>query len=85
MLWYFATVFLGLWVVDDSLGQFAASHRIVMALHTFVWMYFYNLLPTICRTAAAPGKDLRATLGPVAGPHILGRRPGGAPGDAPGR
>jgi O-antigen/teichoic acid export membrane protein len=63
-LWYFATVFLGLWVADESLGQFAASHRIVMALHTFVWMYFYNLLPTICRTAAAPGEDMRHLLGP---------------------
>jgi O-antigen/teichoic acid export membrane protein len=63
-LWYFATVFLGFWVVDASLGQFGAAHRIVMALHTFVWMYFYNLLPTICRTAVATGKDLRALLGP---------------------
>lgn len=63
-LWYLATVFLGIWVVDESLGQFAASHRIVMALHTFVWMYFYNLLPTICRTAAATGQDLRGLLGP---------------------
>ena len=24
----------------------------VMALHTFVWMYFYNLLPAISRTAS---------------------------------
>jgi len=63
-LWYLATVFLGLWVADESLGQFTASHRIVMALHTFVWMYFYNLLPAICRTATAPGKDLRLLLGP---------------------
>jgi O-antigen/teichoic acid export membrane protein len=66
-LWYLATVFLGLWVAGDSLGQFTASHRIVMALHTFVWMYFYNLLPAICRTAAAPGKDLRRLLGPSLG------------------
>ena len=64
VLWYFATVFLGLWVADQSLGQFAAALRIVMALHTFVWMYFYNLLPTICRTAATPGRDLRQLLGP---------------------
>jgi O-antigen/teichoic acid export membrane protein len=61
-LWYLVTVFLGLWVVDDSLGQFTASHRMVMALHTFVWMYFYNLLPAICRTAAAPGKDMEGLL-----------------------
>ena len=64
VLWYFATVFLGFWVADESLGQFAAALRIVMALHTFVWMYFYNLLPTICRTAATPGRDLRQLLGP---------------------
>jgi O-antigen/teichoic acid export membrane protein len=64
VLWYLATVFLGLWVAGDSLGHFASAHRIVMALHTFVWMYFYNLLPAICRTAATPGKDLRALLGP---------------------
>ncbi len=63
-LWYFATVFLGLFVADQSLGQFTASHRIVMALHTFVWMYFYNLLPAICRTAAAPGEQMQALLGP---------------------
>jgi len=64
VLWYLATVFLGLWVAGDSLGHFTASHRIVMALHTFVWMYFYNLLPAICRAAAAPGKDLSGLLGP---------------------
>jgi len=63
-LWYFATVFLGLWVAGESLGRFAAAHRIVMALHTFVWMYFYNLLPSLCRTAAAPGDEMQRLLGP---------------------
>lgn len=62
-LWYLATVFLGIWVADESLGQFAASHRIVMALHTFVWMYFFNLLPAISRTTAAPAKDMLGLLG----------------------
>jgi O-antigen/teichoic acid export membrane protein len=63
ILWYLATVFLGIWVIGDSLGQFTASHRMVMALHTFVWMYFYNLLPAICRTAAAPATDMQRLLG----------------------
>jgi O-antigen/teichoic acid export membrane protein len=63
-LWYFATVLLGLWVAGEALGRFTASHRIVMALHTFVWMYFYNLLPTLCRTAAAPSGDMQRLLGP---------------------
>ncbi len=63
-LWYFATVFLGLFVADQSLGQFTASHRIVMAVHTFVWMYFYNLLPAISKAAAEPGDDMRRLLAP---------------------
>jgi O-antigen/teichoic acid export membrane protein len=63
-LWYLATVFLGFWVAGDSLGQFGASHRIVMAVHTFVYMYFYNLLPAICRTAAAPARDMQGLLSP---------------------
>ncbi len=63
-LWYFATIFLGLWVAGSSLGHFTAAHRIVLALHTFVWMYFYNLLPAICRTAAAPGEDIERLLSP---------------------
>jgi O-antigen/teichoic acid export membrane protein len=64
VLWYFATVFLGIWVAGESLGQFAAALRIVMAIHTFVWMYFYNLLPAISRTAAASAKGLQPLLGP---------------------
>jgi len=36
LLWYIATVLAGLMVRDHSLGWFGASHRILMALHTFV-------------------------------------------------
>jgi len=32
-----------------TLGWFGASHRALMALHTFVWLYFFNLLPSIAR------------------------------------
>lgn len=53
-MWYFATVMLGLVFSDSSLGWFGASHRMLMALHTFVWLYFFNLLPSISRCVAEP-------------------------------
>jgi O-antigen/teichoic acid export membrane protein len=56
--WYFATVLLGFLVADRSLGWFGASNRIVIALHTFVWLYFFNLLPSISRSAAGPPSGL---------------------------
>jgi O-antigen/teichoic acid export membrane protein len=57
-LWYFATVTLGLVVAGESLGWFGASHRVVMALHTFVWLYFFNLLPSIARCVPMPKEHL---------------------------
>lgn len=52
-MWYLPTTLLGIWRADAPLGWFGASHRVVMALHTFVWLYFYNLLPAISRSAAS--------------------------------
>jgi O-antigen/teichoic acid export membrane protein len=57
-LWYFATVLLGLRTSDQSLGWFGASHRVTMALHTFVWLYLLNLLPSISRSVSRPGEAL---------------------------
>jgi O-antigen/teichoic acid export membrane protein len=61
-MWYFATVLLGLIFVDESLGWFGASHRITMALHTFVWLYFFNLLPSLSRCAGLPYRHLTALV-----------------------
>jgi len=55
---YFGTVLLGFIFPDRSLGWFGASHRALMALHTFVYLYFFNLLPSISRCAALPHKYL---------------------------
>jgi O-antigen/teichoic acid export membrane protein len=30
-------------------GWFSAAHRLVISLHAFVWLYFFNLLPSISR------------------------------------
>ena len=57
-MWYFCTVLLGFIFPDRSLGWFGASHRALMALHTFVYLYFFNLLPSISRCAALPHKYL---------------------------
>jgi O-antigen/teichoic acid export membrane protein len=62
LLWYFATLLMG-WLADaEELGWFGASHRVVMALHTFVYLYFYNLLPSLSRGAGRPTKHLRELL-----------------------
>jgi O-antigen/teichoic acid export membrane protein len=57
-MWYFCTVFLGFIFSDSSLGWFSASHRALMALHTFVWLYFFNLLPSISRCASLTNEHL---------------------------
>jgi len=63
-MWYFGTVLLGLVFADDSLGWFGASHRLLMALHTFVWLYFFNLLPSISRCVALPKSRLAGLMQP---------------------
>jgi O-antigen/teichoic acid export membrane protein len=50
-MWYFATILLGLMTTGNEVGWFSAAHRPVMTLHTFVWLYFCNLLPSISRSA----------------------------------
>jgi len=57
-MWYSCTVLLGFLSPDQSLGWFGASHRTVMALHTFVWLYFFNLLPSISRCSGLPRAHL---------------------------
>jgi len=57
-MWYFSTVLLGFVFADVSLGWFGASHRALMALHTFVWLYFFNLLPSISRCVTLPIQQL---------------------------
>ncbi|MCW5976880.1 MAG: oligosaccharide flippase family protein [Bryobacteraceae bacterium] len=61
-LWYIAMVLLGFMVIDASLGWFGASHRALMALHTFVWLYFFNLLPSISRCVAQPPEALASIV-----------------------
>ena len=44
-----ATFIIGLIATAEDTGYFAGAMRIYIALHTFVWLYFYNMLPSLSR------------------------------------
>ena len=58
VLWYFSTVLLHFMVTEEELGWFGAAHRASGAVHTFVWLYFFNLLPSISRCVGQPRESL---------------------------
>jgi len=60
--WYFATIFLGFIAASDVVGWFASAHRPVLALHTFVWLYFFNLLPSMSRCIDRPIDEFKALV-----------------------
>lgn len=50
-MWYSPSVMLG-WFAPGRMFEvawMAAAVRIVMALHTFVWLYFFNLIPNLSK------------------------------------
>jgi len=50
-MWYSPTIILG-WTDPgrtELVAWIAAAVRIVMALHAFVWLYFFNLVPNLSR------------------------------------
>jgi len=62
MTWYSATVLLALMVGGKTVGWFSASHRPIMTLHAFIWLYFYNMLPTISRCSRRPQEELQSFM-----------------------
>jgi O-antigen/teichoic acid export membrane protein len=50
-MWYSPSIIIG-WLAIRQLYQVAwvaAAVRIVMALHTFVWLYFFNMIPNLSK------------------------------------
>lgn len=45
-----ATLILGFIAPADDVGYFAGALRILVALHAFVWLYCFNLLPSMSRS-----------------------------------
>ena len=48
---------LGVFRTASDVGVFGAGHRLVIALHTFVWLYFFNLLPSLSRLGTERGLE----------------------------
>jgi len=46
---YGATIFVGLIATEAEVGFFGAAMRIAIGLNAFVWLYFFNLLPSMSR------------------------------------
>jgi O-antigen/teichoic acid export membrane protein len=61
--WYLATILLGLMVGGSEVGWFSAAHRPVVTLHTFIWLYFYNLFPSMSRSAVESESELKSLIG----------------------
>lgn len=62
-LWFLPVVVYGFGRSDDSVGWLGSAHRATLAIHTFVWWYFFNLLPAVSRCAPDGVDELRALLG----------------------
>lgn len=56
-----ATLIVGLVATAEDTGHFAGAMRILIALHTFVWLYYFNLLPSLSR-AWTEGRDKFASI-----------------------
>ena len=60
-LWYSPAIIMG-WIAiaqPEEVAWIAAPVRIVIALHTFVWLYFFNLLPDLARAIMSGVDDWR--------------------------
>jgi len=51
-IWYGPAVVLRWMDLPDEVAWITASVRVVVALHTFVWLYFFNLLPNLSKELA---------------------------------
>jgi len=60
---YLPTIMLGLIVGGGAVGWFGAAHRIVIAVHTFVWMYYFNFYPSISRCSQQTTDNLQRLVG----------------------
>lgn len=58
-LWYSPGIVLGALSTTEQMAWLAGPLRIVLALHTFVWLYFFNLLPSLTRALATAEEDWR--------------------------
>ena len=58
-LWYSPGILLGALSTTEQMAWLASPLRIVLALHTFVWLYFFNLLPALSRALVNGDQEWR--------------------------
>ncbi len=59
-LWYSPGIVLGAVSTSEQMAWLAGPLRIVLALHTFVWLYFFNLLPALTRALVTGDREWRS-------------------------
>jgi O-antigen/teichoic acid export membrane protein len=57
-----ATLILGMIATAEDTGYFAGAMRILIALHAFVWLYYFNLLPSLSRAWAKVDGSFSKTI-----------------------
>jgi O-antigen/teichoic acid export membrane protein len=57
---YGATVIIGVIAVPADVGYFGSAMRILIALHAFVYLYYFNLLPTLSQAWQRQDGSFRA-------------------------
>lgn len=62
VFWFGGAVLLGYLSTSTDVAWYAASLRIVMALHTAVWLYFTVLLPNLARQLRKDGTSWTSTV-----------------------
>jgi PST family polysaccharide transporter len=58
-----ATLIVGFIGTPTETGFFASAMRILIALHTFIWLYYMNLLPSLARAWETGRKTFAALIG----------------------
>jgi PST family polysaccharide transporter len=57
-----STVVLGLVASGEEVGFFGAAMRVLIGLHVFVWLYFFNLLPSLSRRWSEGGGSFQRLI-----------------------
>ncbi|HVP31944.1 MAG TPA: oligosaccharide flippase family protein [Myxococcota bacterium] len=60
---YLPIVLIATLIGGAEVAWFGSAHRIVMSLSTFVWLYYFNLFPSLVRAGEAGGDALGQLLG----------------------
>jgi PST family polysaccharide transporter len=58
-----ATVLVGMIAAPADVGFFGAAVRVLIAVHTFVWLYYFNFLPSLAAAWQRNREDFAAIIG----------------------